>query len=108
MAGDATQVAAQFFAAARTLACHSGNLQDRLADAYADHLLSVTVHDLPDDLQQSFRQIEERLNRGGESLDDEDDPIEAAARDLTDAEARALIDSILMLFGRLVGAARHS
>jgi hypothetical protein len=108
MAGDSTQVATQFFAAARTLACHTGTLQDRLADAYADHLLSVTVHDLPADLQPSFRQIEERLNRGGEALDDEDDPIQAAARELSDVEARALIDSILMLFGRMVGAARHT
>jgi hypothetical protein len=108
MAGDATQVATQFFAAARTLAVHTGNLQERLADAYADHLLTVTMSDLPAELQPIFRELEERLNRGAESADDDDDedPFQAAARDLTDAEARSLIERILLLYGRLMESVR--
>jgi len=101
MAGDTTQVATHFFAATRTLACHRGNLQERLADAYADHLLAVTMIDLPPDLQPSFRELEERLNRGPDVADD-DDPFQAAARMLSDDEARKLIDTILLLYGRLM------
>jgi hypothetical protein len=105
MAGDNTQVATQFFSAARALACHAGSLQDRLADAYADHLLTVTVQDLPAELQSSFRQLEERLNRADALPDDSDeDPFEAAARQLTDDEARSLIEAILLLYGRLAGS----
>jgi hypothetical protein len=103
MVGDSSQVARQFFAAARTLACHAGSLQERLADAYADHLLVISVHDLPQEVQASFRELEEQLNR--DVSDTEDDPIETAARQLSDAEARALIERILLLYGRLAGAA---
>ncbi|HEY3059938.1 MAG TPA: hypothetical protein VGL99_13290 [Chloroflexota bacterium] len=94
-------VAAQFFAAARTLATHQGNLQERLADAYADHLLVVTQHDLPADLQPIFGELETKLNGG----DDDDDPFQAAAAKLSDEEAKATIDRILLLYGRLVSVA---
>src|SRR5262245_28687964 len=104
MAGDTAQVATQFFAAARALASHRGDLQERLADAYADHLLTVTMQDLPPELQPSFRELEERLNR---EVEGDDDPFQAAARSLSDNEARQLIDSILLLYGRLA-AALHS
>ncbi len=40
-AGEQAHLAAQFFAAARAVACSTGTLQERLADAYADHLLRV-------------------------------------------------------------------
>jgi hypothetical protein len=109
MAGDTTQVATHFFTAARTLACHTGSLQERLADAYADHLLTVTMSDLPPELQPSFRELEERLNRGPEAdadSDDDEDPFQVAARALTDADARELIDTILLLYGRLMESVR--
>ena len=91
-------VAAQFFAAARTLATHRGSLQERLADAYADHLLLVTKQDLPADLQPIFGELEAQLNGG----DDEEDPFQAAAARLSDDEARGTIDRILLLYGRVV------
>jgi hypothetical protein len=99
------QVATQFFAAARTLATHPGSLQERLADAYADHLLSISVHDLPAELQPTFRELEERLNRDAPNA--EDDPIEVAASQLSDAEAHTLIEHILLLYGRLASSATH-
>ena len=102
---DTAHVATQFFAAARALACHSGDLQERLADAYADHLLAITVHDLPAELQSTFRELENRLNRP--DADSEDDPFQAAARDLSDSEARGLIERILVLYGRLAAMARQ-
>jgi hypothetical protein len=102
VATDTTHVATQFFAAARTLAWHAGTLQERLADAYADHLLAISIHDLPSDLQPSFRELEERLNR--DAPDPADDPIAVAAGQLSDAEARALIERILLLYGRLAAA----
>jgi hypothetical protein len=55
MTVDSAHVARQFFAAARALAIHRATLQDRLADAFVDHLLVVSVHDLPPDLQGPFR-----------------------------------------------------
>jgi hypothetical protein len=90
----------QFFGAARTLATHTGNLHERLADAYADHLLLVTMHDLPEELQASFRELEERLN-SGDAEDDDDDPFAAAAGKLSDEEVHRMIDVILVLYGRL-------
>jgi len=99
---DAAHLATQFFAAARALACHRGSLQERLADAYADHLLAVISQDLPTELQPSFRELEERLNRGAPTDDDSDeDPFQAAASQLSDAEAAALIERILIFYGRL-------
>ena len=98
------QLAQQFFAAARELALHTGSLQERLVDAYADHLLAITLHDLPDDLQPLFGELEERLNRGvGE---DDDDPFRAAAAALSDTDARQMIERILVLYARLVAAAQ--
>ena len=103
MASDAGHLAGQFFAAARALACHRGTLQERLADAYADHLLAVTVQDLPAALQSTFRELEEQLNRAAPD-DADDDPFQIAARELSDAEARASIERILLLYGRLAAA----
>ena len=99
MSTDTVPVARQFFAAARTLAFHRGTFQERLADAYADHLLAVSLHDLPVELQPSFRELEERMNA---QTDDQDaDPIESAANRLTDAEAKALIETILVMYARV-------
>ena len=92
------EAGAQFFAASRSLATHTGSLRERLADAYADHLLPVTSGDLPEELQASFRELESRLNTADPQ---DDDPFQAAARELSDDEARALIDCILVLYARL-------
>lgn len=102
--GAIVDAAAQFFAAARTLATHPGSLQERLADAYADHLLVVTTQDLPPELQATFRELETQLN-GGDAPDDDEDPFQAAAGRLSDDEAKASIDRILLLYGRLMSTA---
>ena len=101
MPADPSEVAAIFFAATRALAAHTGSLQERLAETYADHLLQVVADDLPPDLRPVFRELETRLNAVEAS--EADDPFRAAAELLTDAEARALIDRIVALFGRLAG-----
>jgi hypothetical protein len=101
MPADAPELAAIFFAATRELAGHMGSLQDRLAETYADHLLQVVADDLPPDLRPVFRELETRMNAVEAS--DADDPFLAAAQLLTDAEARAMIDRIVALFGRLAG-----
>jgi hypothetical protein len=105
VATDNAHLATTFFAAARALACHSGSLQQRLADAYADHLLAVTSQDLPAELQSSFRELEEHLNQGGPGDDDDEDPFQTAAARLSDTEAAALIERILIFYGRLARAA---
>ena len=99
MPSDSSQLARIFFAANRDLACHTGSLQERLADTYADHLLQVVADDLPPELQPVFRELEERMNAADE--DEADDPFRAAAQRLSDAEACALIERIVALFGRL-------
>ncbi len=93
-----------FFAATRALACHTGSLQERLADAYADHLLQVVASELPTELQAVFREVEEQMTAVVD--DSSDDPIRAAAQQLSDDQARAMIEGIVALFGRL--AARSS
>ena len=103
MTVDSAQVARQFFAAARALSIHRGTLQERLADAYADHLLAVSVHDLPTDLRSPFREIEERLN--GDINDEGDDPIAQSASHLSDAEAQSLIERIVLMYGRIAALA---
>lgn len=103
MATDASGLSRVFFEAACTLSTHTGSLQERLADAYADHLLSVLVDDLPTELQATFRELEQHMNAAGE--DEGDDPFLAAALRLSDAEASALINRVVALFGRLASAA---
>ena len=93
------EAAGQFFAAARTLATHTGSLRERLADAYADHLLQVTSGDLPAELQDSFRELETRLNGEDGEDGEDDDPIEVAAGKLSDEDVHKLIDVILSGLG---------
>ena len=81
-----------------------GARQERLADAYADHLLPVVASELPAELQSVFREVEERMAAGADD-DGGDDPFRAAADQLSDDEARALIERIVALFGRLASGA---
>jgi hypothetical protein len=60
---------------------------------------------LPDELQESFRELEEQLNNAPVAVDDDDDPFQAAARQLTDGQAAALIERILVFYGRLARGA---
>lgn len=102
MSEDGTTLASRFFGAACELAWHTGSLQERLADAYADHLLPVVGQDLPADLQPVFRELETQLNQTDGDDDDVDDPFQAAASRLDDEQVRALIERILLLYGQLV------
>ena len=104
MSSELAHLATQFFAAARALAWHTGSLQERLADAYADHLLPITGDALPPELQPAFRELEEQLTRTPPHTEVED-PFQAATQVMSDDEARALIERILVLYGRLAGVA---
>lgn len=99
MPNESARVATRFFAAVLALARHTGSLQDRLADAYADHLLQVTADELPPELRPAFREVEERMNAAEPEGDE--DPFQAAARRLSDDEARGLIERLVALYGRL-------
>jgi hypothetical protein len=70
-----------FFDATRALACDTGSLQERLADAYADHLLQVVANELPTELQTVFREVEEQMTADVD--DDGGDPFRAAAERLS-------------------------
>jgi len=106
MTQESQELARAFFAATCVLACHTGSLQQRLADAYADHLLQVVASDLPAGLQAAFRDVEQRLTAA--DADDGDDPFRAAAEQLNDDQARTLIEGIVMLYGRLAVHGRPS
>jgi hypothetical protein len=96
---ESRDLSRHFFAATRALACHTGSLQERLADAYADHLLQVVASQLPTELQSIFREVEEQLTA---TVDDSgDDPFRAATEQLSDQEACAVIERIVALFGRV-------
>ena len=102
MTADSRGITRHFFDATRALACHTGSLQERLADAYADHLLLVVANDLPSDLQPAFREVEGRMTADSDDGDDgDDDPFRAAAQRLSDEEATAVIERIVALFGRV-------
>ena len=75
------------------LAENARRTPDRIAIHYRDRKIS-------------FRELEERLNR--ESPNDDDDPFQAAASSLSDADARKLIETILLLYGRLMELVRAS
>lgn len=98
---ESRELSRHFFAATVALGCHTGSLQERLADAYADHLLQVVASDLPAELQPVFRQVEEQMTAVTDDLSD--DPFRAAAAQLSDDEACAVIERIIALFGRLAG-----
>jgi hypothetical protein len=97
---DSDDLARDFFAATCPLACHTGSLQQRLADAYAEHLLQVMASELPTELQAAFREVEQWLTAPAV---DGDDPLRAAAEQLNDEDARAMIERIVVLFGPLAG-----
>ena len=99
MTAESSHVATNFFAAALALAWHRGSLQERLADAYADHLLQVTTDDLPPELRPVFRELEEQMNVADPEGDE--DPFLVAARRLSDDETRQLIERIVAMYGRL-------
>ena len=99
MTADRRELSRHFFAAAVALATHTGSLQERLADAYADHLLPVVASDLPAELQPVFREVEERMTAVEDAAGD--DPFRTAAEQLSEEQARALIEHIVALFGRL-------
>lgn len=105
MPSESAQITLSFFAATRALAWHTGSLQERLADAYADHLLQITADTLPVELQPAFRELEDRLNAVASDAPEDEDPYQAAARQLSDDDARALIERLIALYGRLVDLA---
>jgi hypothetical protein len=99
MTAESRDLSRHFFAATVALACHTGSLQERLADAYADHLLQVVASELPTDLQPIFRELEAQLTAPVD--EDGDDPFRAAAEQLSDEAACRAIERIVALFGRL-------
>ena len=105
MSADTVYLTRRFFAAARALACHRGTLQERLADAYADNLLAISIRDLPAELQAVFQKLEQRMNLQTDTQ--EVDPIALAASHFTDEEAQSLIERILILYGRMAAIAGH-
>ncbi|HSY46738.1 MAG TPA: hypothetical protein VK800_11855 [Steroidobacteraceae bacterium] len=92
----------QFEAAAVTLA-RSGNIKDRLADAYRNHLALVNVDELPDALRAPLRACYAALTR--EPPLRGEDAVRATVRKLSNVEADEIAASVVRLFGAAVQAA---
>lgn len=94
----------QFEAAAVALA-RSGNIKDRLADAYRNHLALVNLDELPDALRAPLRACHEALTR--EPPLRGEDAVRATVRKMSNVEAEEIAASVVRLFGAAVLAAAH-
>ena len=84
----------KFSRAVHALAAGEGDIQQRVASA-AYHITTPFVRDdLPDDLQQEFRELEEELTR---VPDAEIGSVRATARALSDEDAKALASTIVSM-----------
>jgi hypothetical protein len=92
----------QFEAAAVALS-RSGNIKDRLADAYRNHLALVNVDELPDALRAPLRACYAALTR--EPPLRGEDAVRATVRKLSNVEADEIAASVVRLFGAAVQAA---
>jgi len=92
----------EFEAAALTLA-RSGNIKDRLADAYRNHLALLNVDELPDALRAPLRACHAALTR--EPPLRGEDAVRATVRKLSNVEADEIAASVVRLFGAAVQAA---
>jgi hypothetical protein len=80
----------RLLSATRLLAQHTGDVQQRLAEAYTEHLDSPGVAEgLPDDLQAICSQLRRRMQYAGSP--------DLSARLFSDEEARDLIEIIVGL-----------
>ena len=81
----------------------SGNIKDRLADAYRNHLALVNVDELPDALRAPLRACHAALTR--EPPLRGEDAVRATVRKMSNVEADEMAASVVRLFGAAVQAA---
>ncbi|HSY05547.1 MAG TPA: hypothetical protein VK803_06340 [Steroidobacteraceae bacterium] len=83
----------------------SGNIKDRLADAYRHHLALVEADALPDALRAQFRACHAALTR--EPPLRGEDAVRATVRKMSNVEADEIAVSVVRLFAAMAHAAAH-
>jgi hypothetical protein len=89
----------RFRGAALSLA-RSGSIKDRLTDAYRNHLSLVNESELPMELLEEFRAVNQTLNRERPLLRGED-TFRATVRKMSSMEADAVASCVVRLFGAM-------
>jgi hypothetical protein len=79
-----------------------GSLKDRLADAYATHLLEVDADDLPDDVREDFMAMCEAMHR--ERPLPRESVIRASVRKMSNEEAGQHAAVVVRTFASLARA----
>jgi hypothetical protein len=79
-----------------------GSIKDRLADAYASHLLEVDADDLPDDIRDDFAAMCEAMHR--ERPLPRESVIRASVRKMSNEEAGQYAALVVRTFASLARA----
>lgn len=89
----------------------SGALKDRITEAYRNHLSMLDETELPKDLRETFRTVNDSLTREP-PLVRGDDAFRATIRKMSNGEAEQVATSVVRLFGavqqRGTGASHRS
>jgi hypothetical protein len=88
----------KFFTALLILATGQSSLQERLADAYISALMRLDFDDIPKDMHDEFREIQESLTRV-KPIGDEGS-VNATVRVMGEIEAKRLAEKIVSLYDR--------
>lgn len=89
----------KFRDAALSLA-RSGSIKDRLTDAYRNHLAFVDESELPIELVEPFRAVNQALNRERPLLRGED-TFRATVRKMSSLEADQVASCVVRLYGEM-------
>jgi hypothetical protein len=78
----------------------SGSIKDRLTDAYRNHLAFVDESELPIELVEPFRAVNQALNREPPLLRGED-TFRATVRKMSSLEADQIASCVVRLYGEM-------
>ncbi|MBZ0298949.1 MAG: hypothetical protein K8J31_04365 [Anaerolineae bacterium] len=91
----------KFSSAIYTLATGAEMLQNRIADAYISHLHTLEPEDLPESIQDQFRNLCQRLTR---IKDVQRGSVQATMNFMNDADAREVAIQIVEMFQAITRA----
>ncbi len=79
-----------------------GSIKDRLADAYATHLIDLDAHELPKDLREELDELNAAMHR--EVPLPRESAIRASVRKMSNQEAGHLAAMVVLMFTGMVRA----
>lgn len=89
----------KFYLAVENMASSQDSLQQRLGDAYRFHLIHINPDTLPDNIQQDFHKLRERLTRDKAIADE--GKVQATIQNMSTDEAAELIKQVVDMFQRV-------